>query len=77
MKKISIIAGVISIALMVIWIFCAMSYCVFNGFPKHMPDTWNVILAILFLLFLLAVVMYFISIRKTIIEEIKYLINQK
>lgn len=77
MKKISIITGLVSFAIIVIWIFCALVYCAFNGFPKHMPDTWNTMLAIPFLFFLLAVVMFCISMRKAIIEEINYLINQK
>ena len=77
MKKIAIITGLISLAIMVIWVPCALVYCIFNGFPKHMPDVWNVILAIPFLFFLLAVVMFLISIRKAIVEEVTYLINQK
>lgn len=77
MKKVSIITGIASIALMGIWVICALVYCIFNGFPKQMPNTWSTAAALFALFFLLSAGLLLISFRKTLIEEIKNLINQK
>lgn len=75
MKKLSIIIGLISFGLMLIWVLCALFYCAFNDFPKTMPHAWNLALSIPFVIFLICCITFLICMRNFIITEIKQLLK--
>lgn len=74
-KKYSLLGMLFTVAIMIVWVMCALIYCCFNDFPKSMPHGWNIILAIPCVGFLVSFIAFAASHHLIIITEIKDIIK--
>lgn len=75
MKKITIVVGLISMALIILWILFAVLYWLFSNQPKVLPKGWNIALGVPFATLLSSAICLAISERKLIISEINLFIK--
>jgi len=75
MKKAIVILVSTFIVSFIIWVIAAVVYVALNNFPKELPNIFGVWMCITFMLAIGSAILWVISVRRDVIQQIKHYLN--